>query len=626
MKILIKMRKCFLLLMVISAMLLCSCGKKVVVDAIDIIPEPVFMVQKEGSYVVSNKTKICFQNIGRNNETARHITRSLHKLHIRPSFSPHPVADCIIFHLNDTVNDLIGKEGYVLEVRSDCILIQANTETGLFYGFQTFSQMLPLDASSVHYSRIQLPLCTIQDYPRFPWRGSMLDVSRHMLSVKEIKHHLDLMALYKLNKFYWHLSDDQGWRVEIEKYPQLNDVGSWRPDRPDVPWNQIEPARPNESSNDGGFYSKDEIAEIVQYASRLHIDVIPEFEIPNHCSAILASYPEFACPTDTSHYLVQPGPFEPATSTLCLGNDSVLQFLRDLIDEIIPLFPSPYVHIGGTSICTDHWSRCPKCQARMRQAGLDSIAQLNGWLMSESEKYLELQGKKILVWGDAVGQLSPTSIITAQGDPLLSLHAARLGHCVVASPDSYCNFNYVQGNPTYQPAGPAGYLTLHKVYLFDPMPQELAEPLRPLVLGAQCLLWTGFVNNYHQASYMLLPRLFAFSESVWSPSDKKDWSRFRHKVTIHKQRLALLGYDCCPGSFMPMVSATDNHDGTYTVSIDFEVEGSRIYYCVGNAPTQESRILYTAPFTVPSGSVVKAITYFNGKAMEEVYTFPIGQS
>ena len=619
------MRKSFLLLMVIFATLVCSCGKKVVVDAIDIVPEPVFMVQKEGSYVISKKTKICFQNLGQNNETARQITRSLKKLHIRPSFSPEPTSDCIIFLLNDTVNDLIGEEGYLLEVRADRILISANSEVGLFYGYQTLAQMLPPDASDVHYSRIQLPSCTIQDFPRFAWRGSMLDVSSHMMSVKDVKRHLDLMAAYKLNKFHWHLADDYGWRIEIAKYPQLNDVGSWRPERSGQPWDEVAPPSENESANYGGFYTREEIAEVVEYAAKLHIDVIPEIEIPSHCSAILAAYPEFACTTDTTHYQVQVGGASPSRASLCVGNDSVMQFMRDIFDEIIPLFPYEYVHIGGFGSYDGHWESCPKCGSRMRENNLDSASLLKGWFAHELEKYLELQGKKVLGWDEVMGGATTNTVVMLHGDQKFGAEAVRMGYDVVMATPSFCNFDFVQGNPSFQPAGPKGHLTLYKVYQFDPMPENLEERLQSHVLGGQMLLWTGYMDDYQQAEYMLLPRMLAFSESVWSPVEKKDWANFRHKVAVHKRMLGNLKYQYCEGSFMPIVNALDNHDGTFQVTIDYEVEGTRVYYCVGDIPTQESRILYTSPFTVPAGSVVKAVSYYKGKAMEEVYSFPIGQ-
>lgn len=265
-----------------------SCGKSYEVEELSIIPEPVSVVQKARSFTLKKDTKLCFSNIGQNSQTAKYITKSLRQMHFRPRLVGRPHHDCIVFEINDTVNSEIGREGYVIDVRPDEIRISANSEEGLFYGYQTFIQMLPDDIARVRYSSIVIPECLITDYPRFEWRGCELDVSRHFFSVKSVKKMLDVMAAYKMNKFHWHLTNDHGWRIEIEKYPRLNTIGSWSVDRTDVPWGEGVPSKPDEPRSYGGYYTKAEIAEVVAYAAERHIDVIPEVCVPGHASAILA--------------------------------------------------------------------------------------------------------------------------------------------------------------------------------------------------------------------------------------------------------------------------------------------------------------------------------------------------
>ncbi|MBP5645652.1 MAG: beta-N-acetylhexosaminidase, partial [Bacteroidales bacterium] len=296
-------------LLLLTALLFAACGKKVQVESYSIIPEPVELVEEEGSYTITPRSRLCFVNLAQNSPTVKYITQSLRKMHVHPAFIGTPKKDCITFTLLDSLESTLGPEGYRLSVVPEGVFVYAATEAGLFYGYQTFLQMLPPDVATILYSRVVLPGCTITDYPRFSWRGSHLDVSRHFFTVQDIKKHLDLMAMYKLNRFHWHLTDDQGWRIEIDGYPQLNDVGSWRVDRTDVPWGTEKPADIGEEPTYGGFYSKEDVADIIAYAAERHIEVIPEIELPGHSSAVLAAYPELGCPG--THYDVAIGEFWP---------------------------------------------------------------------------------------------------------------------------------------------------------------------------------------------------------------------------------------------------------------------------------------------------------------------------
>ena len=609
--------------MALSAML--SCGRKAEVKEFNIIPQPAYLHQQHGTFTVSNATKLYFPNQGQNEELVKYVTSTLRKMHLRLGSTGAVRDNSIVFRVVDSAEDALGAEGYRLMVRAEGIVIEANGETGLFYGFQTLLQMLPADAPTVRYSKVTIPQCTIQDAPRFAWRGGHLDVSRHFFSVKEVKQYIDLLAQYKMNVFHWHLTDDHGWRIEIEKYPRLNDIASWRVNRDDVPWGEAEPPKEGEDATYGGFYTKEQVSEVVAYAATRHVQVIPEIEMPGHCAAVLAAYPGLACANDDTTYQVQIGPYWPPRAILCAGNDSVMQFLRDVLDEIVPLFPSLYVHIGGDEAVKDNWRRCPLCQRRMAQEGLRDEEALQGWMIRAVEDYLRGKGKRIAGWDEILrgGVSSQATVMSWQG-MTGGAQAARDGNPAVMTPTEFCYLDYVQANPAHQPPAMLHEVTLHKAYQFDPMPQGLTASQQRNVLGGQCNLWTEYVNTWGHAQYMLLPRLCAISECVWSAPQRKSWPHFRHKVAWHKQRLAAQGYRYCEGSFRPLANVHPNGDGTYTVSLDSEVEGVQMYYAIGDNPVAPNvGTLYTEPFPAKAGDVVSVASYYADSLREEVYEIEV---
>lgn len=610
------------ILFAFALLLLAACGDNVEITEYSIIPEPVYLVQKGRTFTLSSSTKLCFENLGQNNPTAKYITTSLRQMHVRPAFIGTPHKDCITFAINDTVNPALGDEGYLLQVHPDGIFVSANTETGLFYAFQTFVQMLPDNFQQRSYSRITMPECTILDYPRFPWRGSHLDVCRHFFSVKQIERHLDLMAAYKLNRFHWHLTDDQGWRIEIDKYPQLNDIGSWHVDRTQQPWGYEEPARPGEEPTYGGFYTKEDIAEIVAYAAQRHIEVIPEIDLPSHASAILASYPELAC--DDHPYTVAIGPYWPPKAILCAGSDQVMQFVADILDEVTLMFPSEYIHIGGDATYKDNWESCPKCQQRMRKLGLDNENQLHGWFLSQVSDILSRKGKRMIGWDDIIECRQPDSdaIVMAWRGDTTAFTAALHGHAVISAHPGYCNLECYQADSSHQPIAFPQYLTLFHAYQYDPIPPTLTENAHPYIWGGECMLWTDYITTYDRAEYQLLPRLCAIAECLWTPYDRKDWQHFQAKIEHHKLRLRTAGYNVCPGSFKPVVTKTSEPDGLL-VTITTEVKGSYVYYTTdGSDPTPESP-LYTTPLHLPTGTLLRTLTLFGGNAQEGIYDFKL---
>lgn len=620
------MRAYKLILIALTLLLAVGCGRRITVVSYAIVPEPVFLVQKEGTFTISGKTQLFIDGAGQNSSTVNYIKKSLRKMDIRTSLSGVDNDNCIALVINQTRNDVIGDEGYILEVRPNGIYISANTETGIFYGFQTLIQMLPEDITKAHYSKIIMPCCVIQDYPAFEWRGSMRDVSRHFFSTKDIKKHLDLMALYKLNRFHWHLTDDHGWRIELDNYPEMNDIGSWRVDRDDQPWGKADLPREGEARTYGGFYTKDEIAKIVEYAAERHIEVIPEIEIPGHCAEILCAHPSFACANDDTTYNVEIGPYWPPRAILCGGNDSVMLFLKDVMDEIIPLFPYEYIHIGGDEAVKDNWKKCPLCQARIKELGLEGEEGLQSWMIREIEAYLKLKGKRIIGWDEILdGGVSETATVMSWRGKEGAIAAAKRGNDAIMCPIGQCYFNFYQANEKYAPVGFPGFVSLYSTYHLDIVPTELTPEEAKHVIGGQGNLWAEYVNTQDVAEYQLIPRICASAECLWTPAEKKSWNAFRAKVNRQKARLTSRGYNCGESSFKPIIKSTASGDNDCLITLDWEVEGTQIYYTLNN-DTTGSGILYTQPFVVPSGTYVNTKSYLNGRLKECPYRFHIIRS
>ena len=624
--------------MLLATLLVSACGRKAVVTELSIVPEPVFLVQKEGSFALHNNPKVSVVGLGQNSATVKYIMKSLRHAHLRPKLVTAAEASDIALVLYDTVNPELGDEGYLLEVRGTGITLRANSEVGIFYAYQTLVQMMPHDATEVVYSSVTLPECTVLDHPRFAWRGVHLDVSRHFFGSKFVKKYLDVMATYKMNRFHFHLTDDHGWRLPSEHYPLLNSVGSWRVDREDQPWGQAEPPREGERASYGGYYSREELEEIVQYAADRGIEVVPEVDIPGHASAILASYPELAC--DEGPYEVAIGPYWPPKAILCAGNDSTLAFLRTVLDEVCDIFPSRYIHLGGDEAFKDNWLQCPRCQQRMREEHLKDVGELQAWLMGQMQQYLASKGRIMIGWDELMERDGSTwsfegatydnnphvdnsAVVMSWRGLKPGLTAARMGHQVIMCPTEYCYLDYYQADRRYQPAAIGGLVTLHKAYEFDPAPMGTNLHVEANVLGGQCNLWTEYIRTPQHAEYMLLPRLLAISESLWTPRERKDWARFRRKVEVQKERLALRGYNYCEGSFTPQFTARRVDEGTTNIAISTEVPNTYIFYTTDlSTPTRESNI-YLGPINLARGTHIKILPVYKDIERDSVYEFVI---
>ena len=419
-----------------------------------------------------------------------------------------------------------NREGYVLTVKADRVTLNGQTENGVFYGIQTLRKSIPAETKA---TSILLPAGSIQDEPRFSYRGMHLDVGRHFFPIEFVKKYIDLLALHNMNTFHWHLTEDQGWRIEIKKYPKLTEIGAWR-DRTVIGRNTEE----YDNTRYGGFYTQEQAKEIVKYAGERYITVIPEVDLPGHMLAALAAYPEMGCTGGPYEVCPRWGVFE---DVLCIGNEKSMQFLEDVMAEIIDIFPSKYIHIGGDEAPRTRWEKCPKCQARIRTEKLKADKnhtaedRLQSYCMTRIEKLLNSKGRQIIGWDEILeGDVAPNATVMSWRGSAGGIKAAQLGHDVIMTPNDYCYFDYYQSKDTrHEPFAIGGFVPLEKVYSLNPT-ASLTEEQAKHILGAQANLWTEYIPTSEQAEYMVLPRMAALAEVQWTQLEKKDYTNFTTRL------------------------------------------------------------------------------------------------
>lgn len=432
-----------------------------------------------------------------------------------------------------------GNEGnYNLEIKRDGIEISADDSLGIFYGVQTLIQLLPIEKSK----SLKIPCVQISDSPKFKWRGMHLDVCRHFFPVAFVKKYIDYLALYKMNTFHWHLTDDQGWRIEIKKYPKLTDIGSWR--------NGTMAGHYNEQRYDtiryGGFYTQEQIKEVVAYAKERHITVVPEIEMPGHALAALSAYPELSCTG---------GPFQAAKGwgvfdDVFCPKEETFTFLQDVLSEVMDLFPSEYIHIGGDECPKTRWKTCPHCQGLIKSLGLKDEHELQSYFITRIEKYVNSKGRKIIGWDEILeGGLAPNAAVMSWRGTEGGTAAAKLNHNVVMSPGSHCYFDQYQAEAKTQPLAIGGLITLEKVYSFNPIPEALSEAGSKYILGAQANVWTEYIQTEDHVEYMIFPRISALAEVLWGTSDTGKFDDFKQRLSLHFKLLDKWGVNYCKVPF-----------------------------------------------------------------------------
>lgn len=582
-----------------------------------IIPKPQQLEVFPGFFHLDNKTKLAIPKDSAGFEEAKFFS-DLFKI---PSGIDLPISSDEgtknVIQLQIISSEEIPQDGYILDISEDKILLQAKSTNGLFYGFQSILQLLPVEIFNSELSNQvswQVPLCRITDWPRFSWRGMHLDVSRHFFSTDFIKRYIDLIALHKMNVFHWHLTDDNGWRIEIKKYPKLTEVAAWRVDREGISWREVTPPQPGEKATYGGFYTQEEIKDIVAYATTRHISIIPEIEMPGHSCEVFAAYPELSCQGKLLY--VQPGSYWPNTDIFCAGNEAVFAFLEDVIDEVVELFPAPYIHVGGDEADKTEWEKCTKCQTRIRKEKLSNEQELQSWFIKRIEKYVQSKGKKMIGWDEILeGGLAPEATVMSWRGMEGGIESARLGQDVIMSPTSYCYFDYYQADPDFEPEAIGGFLSLKKVYSFEPIPEELTLKEAMHVLGGQGNLWTEYISSNEHAEYMALPRMTALSEVLWSPKESRNWEDFQLRLQKQFERFNILKVNYSKGSWKVDIQAQKSPDG-FQVKLSSEQFNKPIKYTLDGSVPTESSTNYTGPFIISETTQITAALSENGKLME----------
>lgn len=486
----------------------------------------------------------------------------------------------------------LGKEGYDLEVTPNAVTIRAPQPAGLFYGVQTLRQLLPPEIESTEpISKLTIPCMKISDQPRFTWRGMLLDCGRHFMTKDFVKRYIDLLAYHKMNRLHWHLTEDQGWRIEIKKYTKLTEVGAWR--------------KYEDGTVYGGFYTQEDIKEVVAYAQSRYVTVVPEIEMPGHSVAALAAYPEFSCTG---------GPFEVETQwgvhkeVYCAGNESTFRFIEDILTEVIALFPSEYIHIGGDECPKDRWKDCTKCQARIKREGLQDEHELQSYFIKRIEKFLLSKNRRLIGWDEILeGGLAPAATVQSWRGVDGAVAAAKSGHDAIVSPTSHAYFDY-----------DVGTTDLRKVYAFEPIPSELSEKERQHILGGECNMWTERAPQ-EAVDSKVFPRLVAMAECLWSFPQHKDFANFHQRLQRHYQRLDAFGVKYGAESRPVSIFASfDPAARKFTITLETGEKDLQLYYSLDGSEPALTSYLYQAPFALSDTAVVKARAFKAGNPYGEM--------
>ena len=593
-------------------------------------PYPNSLVQEDGTFVFNKKTKmICTSSLdSASQEVVRNFSALLNNvagLKTECIVEEEKREKNIVFFDLDTS---IADEGYSLDIDPSKIIIKASSAAGFYYAVQSLKQLLPIavygDKKSDSVEEWEVPCAHIDDAPRFSYRGMHLDVARHFFSVDEVKRYIDLLAMHKLNVFHWHLTDDQGWRIEIKKYPKLTEIGSIRK------YTMVEKNFDQyDNTPYGGYYTQEQIRDIVNYAKERFITIIPEVDLPGHMVAALASYPSLGC--TGGPYEVQ-GVWGVHPDVLCAGKEETYEFVTDVLSEVIELFPSRYIHIGGDECPKDRWKKCPLCQARIRKLGLKTDKEhtaeerLQSYFMTRVEKFLNENNRQIIGWDEILeGGAAPNATVMSWRGTDGGVQAAKLRHNVVMTPNTYLYFDYYQSEDTQtEPLAIGSYVPLERVYDFEPVPDTLDNDSKKYILGAQANLWTEYISDFKQVEYMLLPRLDALSEVQWTQPENKNWVNFLDRLQHNIQVYDLKGYNYGKHIFgiNPEYRIIPEK---HCIEVTLRTQGDApVYYTLdGTVPTEKST-RYTQPIELTENADLKAIVVRSGmktNMFEKEYVF-----
>lgn len=603
---------------------------------IAIIPEPVSVTKTTGQYVLP-KNVVIVSNTGPGMKQVIALLRA--KLSTAPGamvrvVNTAPTASIRLI-LNKTRDTIISKEGYYLTVTPKSIVIRGNEPAGLFYGAQTLMQLFPKqieDKGLAINVKWTAPCVKITDYPRFKWRGLMFDVARHFFTREEVEQYIDNMVKYKFNLLHLHLTDDEGWRIEIKSLPRLTTVGAYNVKKVGY-FGTFAPPRPDEPRNYGGFYTQDDIRELVQYAKERFVNILPEIDVPGHSLAAVVAYPELSCTPGADQYHVRSGEnmmeFNPdglkalVDNTLCPANEKVYDFLDKVLTEVAQLFPFGYIHMGGDECAKNFWAQSDAVKALMQRENLKTQEEVQSYFEKRLEKIVESKGKKFMGWDEILeGGLAPDAAVMSWRGMKGGKEAAKMGHEVVMSPTNFVYLDYMQADPVIEPHV-YETLRLSKAYQFEPLPDSVDTKL---IIGGQANLWTEQVYNVRHLEYMTWPRAFAISEALWTPKAERNWDDFFGRVERHFARFDEAEIKYAPSVYDPSFYASNTADKKIQVELHTEVKGLDIYYSFDNSFPDKFYPRYNAPLIVPEDAVMlKVITYRGDKPIGRMISMPVDE-
>ena len=607
-------------------------------DAVSIIPEPVKISRTSGNYFLPKNFVI--ETNSNSAEVKEMVLQFTKKVSAVTGYTAHintngkEIANTIHLSLNKKDDSVIGDEGYTLSVTTKGVFLNANKPAGLFYGLKTLLQLLPKEIENNKFvKRISWPIPSVEitDYPRFKWRGMLFDVSRHFFTKQEVKDFVDNMVKYKYNMLHLHLTDDQGWRLEIKSLPKLTEIGAWRAERTGQ-WGAFTKPAPDEPKTYGGFYTQEDIKEIIKYASDRFVTILPEIDIPGHSLAAVASYPELSCtPGD---YQVNSGErfmiWEKGTfyglldNTLCPANENVYTFLDKVFTEVAQLFPFEYIHVGGDECYKGFWEKSEACQQLMKKENLKNTNELQSYFIKRVEKIVQSKGKKIIGWDEILeGGLAPDATVMSWRGMNGGIEAAKMGHQVIMTPNDFVYVDLYQGDAVAEPPT-YSMLRLNKAYGFDPVPPGVDQQY---ILGGQCNLWSERLSTMRHAEYMLWPRALATAECLWTPVSQKSWESFYKRVEKQFLRFDESQTKYSRSIYDPVFTALKNvKDSSITIQLQSEIDSLDMYYSFDETEPDNFYPKYQTPLSIPKDAAnLKVITYRGNKPVGKLIVMPVAE-
>ncbi|WP_239021972.1 beta-N-acetylhexosaminidase [Pontimicrobium aquaticum] len=580
--------------------------KEILTTDVLVIPQPLEQTINKGSFILNASTGIQYDDVFK-------ISAEFLKSYIEEGGNIKLVGSNLISFIKD---DTLADEGYSLEILPNTIKIKAKTDQGAFYAIQSLRQLLPpeFENGTFQENDIAIPCTTIKDEPQFSYRGMHLDVGRHMFSVDFIKKYIDALALLKMNTFHWHLTEDQGWRIEIKKYPKLQEIAAFRNETLIGHYND----QPHQFDGKqyGGYYTQEEVKEVVAYAQSRFVTVIPEIELPGHSQAAIAAYPELGCTGEQVNVATKWGVFE----EIYCPKEETFAFLEDVLDEVLALFPSEFIHIGGDEAPKTRWKHCNHCQALIKKEGLKDEHELQSYFISRIETYLNSKGRQIIGWDEILeGGLAPNATVMSWRGISGAIEAAKQHHNVVMTPTSHCYFDYYQSENDNEPIAIGGYLPLEKVYNFNPIPDELTKEEAKYVLGAQGNIWTEYMKTSEQVEYMAFPRILAMSEVVWSKQENKNYPDFVKRVENFHKRLDALNINYANHLYEIEGDLLSDNNGL-RYQLQTLTDGKNIRFTLdGSEPTINSEA-YTKPIPITESVSIKASVFNSDKKLGTTFS------